>query len=68
MFNVRCDITYILKQLAVRNKLWLALMDDQLIGPFVLERRLIADYYLHFLNDKLPLLLENVPHQARLNM
>jgi hypothetical protein len=39
--------------------------DDQLIGSFVLEGRLRADYYLHFLRGELPLLLKYVPLHTR---
>jgi hypothetical protein len=35
---------------------------------FILEVHLTADCYLHFWQDKLPSLLEDVPLQARLNM
>jgi hypothetical protein len=44
------------------------LISSQLIGPFVFEGHLTADYYLHVLQGVLPLLLEDVPLQAKLNM
>jgi hypothetical protein len=48
--------------------MWCGLINNQLLGPFILEGYLTADYYLHFLQDKLTLLLEDVPLQATLNM
>jgi hypothetical protein len=40
---------------------WYGFIDDQLYGPFTLEGYLITDSYLHFLQDELPLILEDVP-------
>jgi len=39
---------------------WCAVLDDQLIGPFVLEGRLTGETYLRFLQEELPRLLEDV--------
>jgi hypothetical protein len=47
---------------------WSGLINDQLTVPFVPNRHLTADYFLHFLQDKSPLILEDVPLRARLNM
>ena len=40
---------------------WCAVLDDQLIGPFILEGRLTGEAYLRFLQEELPPLLEDVP-------
>ena len=40
---------------------WCAFLDDQLIGPFILEGRLTGEAYLRFLQEELPRLLEDVP-------
>ena len=40
---------------------WCAVLDDQLIGPFILEGRLTREAYLRFLQEELPRLLEDVP-------
>ena len=40
---------------------WCAVLDDQLIGPFILEGRLTREAYLRFLQKELPRLLEDVP-------
>ena len=37
-----------------------AVLDDQLIGPFILEGRLTGKAYLRFLQEELPRLLEDV--------
>ena len=39
---------------------WCAVLDDQLIGPFILEGRLTRQTYLRFLQEELPRLLEDV--------
>ena len=41
--------------------MWCAVLDDQLIGPFILEGRLTGQTYLRFLQEELPQLLEDVP-------
>ena len=44
---------------------WCAVLDDQLIGPFILEGRITGEAYLRFLQEKLPQLLEDVPLDKR---
>jgi len=44
---------------------WCAVLDDQLIGPFILEGRLTGEAYLRFLKEELPQLLEDVPLNKR---
>jgi hypothetical protein len=46
---------------------WFSLVNDT-SGPFILEGHLTPDYYLHFLLDELPLLLEDIPLQASLKL
>ena len=40
---------------------WCAVLDDQLIGPFILEGCLTGEAYLRFLQEELPQLFEDVP-------
>ena len=40
--------------------MWCAVLDDQLIGPSILEVRLTGEAYLRFLQEELPQLLEDV--------
>jgi len=47
---------------------WCAVLDDQLIGPFILEGRLTRETYLRFLQEELPRLLEDVPLNKRSRM
>ena len=47
---------------------WCAVLDDQLIGPFILEGRLTGEAYLRFLQVELPRLLEDVPLNKRSSM
>lgn len=44
------------------------MIDDELIGPFVLPNRLDQHAYLDFLQNTLPLLLEDVPLETRRRM
>ena len=44
---------------------WCAILDDQLIDPFILEGRLTGEVYLRFLQEELPHLLEDVPLNKR---
>ena len=44
---------------------WCAVLDDQLIGPFILEGRFTGEAYLRFLQEELPQLLEDVPLNKR---
>ena len=43
-------------------------MGNQIIGPHIFEASLNADMYLHFLEEKLPELLEEVPLATRSNL
>lgn len=44
---------------------WCGLLYNRLIGPFILPGRLNAEFYLHFLQEELPQLLEDVPLHLR---
>ena len=44
-------------QLRFSVSLWCAVLDDQLIGPFILEDLLTGEAYLRFLQEELPLTL-----------
>jgi len=48
-------------QLCFSVNVWCAVLDDQLIGPFILEGRLTVEMYLTFLQEELPRILEDVP-------
>jgi len=48
-------------QLRFSVNVWCAVLDNQLIGPFILEGRLTGEAYLRFLQEELPQLLEDVP-------
>jgi len=41
-------------QLRFSVNVWCAVLDDQLIGPFILEGRLTGEAYLRFLLEELP--------------
>jgi hypothetical protein len=41
--------------------IWAGIVGTQLIGPYVLPRRLMGEVYLNFLQFNLPELLEEVP-------
>jgi len=47
---------------------WCAVLDDQLICPFILEGRLPGEAYLRFLQEELPRLKEDVPLNKRVCM
>ena len=47
---------------------WCGVLDDQLIGPFVMQRRVTSEHYLHFLKNELVGLLEEVSLQKRKEM
>ena len=47
------------------SRVWCAVWDDQLIGPFILEGRLTGEAYLRFLQEELPRLLDDVPLNKR---
>ena len=52
-------------QLRFSVNVWCAVLDDQLIGPFILEGRLTGEAYLRFLQEELPRLLEEAPLNKR---
>ncbi|KAK3882488.1 hypothetical protein Pcinc_013131 [Petrolisthes cinctipes] len=47
---------------------WAGILGDHLIGPFMLPQRLTANVYTRFLQDDLPILLEDVPFRTRRQM
>lgn len=47
---------------------WAGIIGDHLIGPFYLPGRLNGQSYLHFLQEELPVLLEDVPIGLRNQM
>lgn len=48
--------------------LWVGIVNNHLIGPYELPARLNGNSYLHFLQDILPGLLEDIPLNVRANM
>lgn len=48
--------------------LWAGIVNNTLIGPFELPARLNGNYYLQFLEENLPELLEDIPLFIRCNM
>jgi len=55
-------------QLSFSVRVWCAVLDEQLIGPFILEGRLTGEAYLRFLQEEFPRLLEDVPLNKRGHM
>jgi len=55
-------------QLRFSVNVWCAVLDDQLIGPFILEGHLTGEAYIRFLQEELPLLLEDGPLNKRGHM
>lgn len=47
---------------------WCGMIDNNLIGPFLLENRLTGDHYLRFLQNELQGLLEEIPLNIRIQM
>lgn len=47
---------------------WCGIINGHLIGPYFYEGVLHSERYLQFLQEQLPVLLENVPLQLRANM
>lgn len=47
---------------------WCGILNGRIIGPFFFERRLSGENYLEFLINDLPILLEDIPIQNRLDM
>jgi hypothetical protein len=52
-------------QLGFSVSVWCAVLDDQLIGPLILEGRPTGEAYLRFLREELSRLLEDVPLNKR---
>ena len=52
-------------QLRFSVNVWCAVLDEQLIGPFILEGRLGGEAYLRFLQEDLPRIFEDVPLNKR---
>ena len=52
-------------ELCFSVNVWCAVLDDQLIGPFILDGRLTEEAYLRFLQEELPRLLKDVPLNKR---
>ena len=48
--------------------LWCAVLNDQLVGPFILVGRVTGEAYFRFLQEELPQLLEDVPLDKRSRM
>lgn len=48
--------------------MWAGIVDERLIGPFILPDRMDGHQYLEFLQNDLPLLLEDVPLAVRARM
>lgn len=55
-------------QYQFKINLWAGIINNQIIGPFELPATLNAEYYLHFLRNELPNLLENLPEDVRETM
>ena len=49
----------------LRKSVWIGIINNRLIGPFFLPDRLIDEYFLHFLQEELPILLEDLPLNVR---
>jgi hypothetical protein len=47
------------------DNVWCGIIDDRVIGPFILEYRFTGQSYLAFLQNELPELLEDVPLVTR---
>ena len=52
-------------QLYFSVNVWCAVLDDQQIGPFILEGRVTGEACLRFMQEELPRLLEDVPLNKR---
>lgn len=44
---------------------WIGIINNRLIGPFFLPNRLNGEYFLHFLQEELPVLLEDLMLNVR---
>ena len=47
---------------------WCGILGGRIIGPFIFDQPLTGQIYLNFLQNNLPILLENVDLQTRQNM
>ncbi|ERL91683.1 hypothetical protein D910_09010 [Dendroctonus ponderosae] len=47
---------------------WCGIIGGRIIGPFIFEQKLNANIYLHFLQNQLTLLLEDIPVRKQVNM
>lgn len=47
---------------------WCGVLGDRIIGPFVFDGHLNGESYLNFLENDLPILLENIPLDVRTSM
>ena len=52
----------------IRVNVWAGILGDHVIGPYIFPEKLTGSTYLIFLREVLPLLLEDVPIEARRNM
>lgn len=50
-------------QSTFKINVWAGIINGKIIGPFELPATLNAQYYLHFLREELPNLLQNVPEE-----
>jgi len=48
--------------------IWCGIINNQLVGPFILEGPLTGEIYLRFLQEELSLLMENIPLRNRVQM
>ncbi|GJQ73228.1 hypothetical protein Trydic_g1110, partial [Trypoxylus dichotomus] len=55
-------------QLRFTVNVWAGILNGMVIGPLILPAQLTPKWYLHFLANKLPELLENVPLNVRRDM
>jgi len=56
------------KQVRWGVNVWCGIIDEHLIGPYFFEENLNGNKYLGFLKDDIPILLENISLQQRLNL
>lgn len=55
-------------QIRFSINVWCGMIDDMLIGPVILDDRMTGERYLHFLQNELPALLEDVSLHSRCRM
>lgn len=56
------------KQIRWGINVWCGIINDRLIGPYFFENNLNGNSYLNFLKNELPLLIEEISLDQRLNM